>query len=133
MTNAVVTAARARLAAALPAWHDATGAAHPTPEADLPAYAVRVTYTDGERVAMDDPRTLRSGQLEVGLEAHTPANDEAGLHGLAAQIAQALLAVPADLGGAVWQISLAGFEAEHDKAETRISRGDLTLPIQVLE
>lgn len=133
MTDAVVTATRARLAAAFPAWHDATGSAHPTPENKLPAFAVRVTYSDGERVAMGDPRMLRDGQLEVGLEVKTPANDEAGLHDLSWQIAQAILAPPDDLGGAVWQIVNGGFEAEHDKGESRVSRGDLILPIQVLE
>jgi hypothetical protein len=133
MSDAVVTAAIARLVAAFPGWHNATGAAHPTPEAKLPAFALRVTYSDGERVAMGDPRMLREGQIEIGIEARTPVDDEAGLHDLAHQIGQAILAAPPDLGGAVWQITQGAFEAEHDKGESRISRGDLILPIEVLE
>ena len=133
MTEPVVTAARARLTAAFPGWHDATGSAPPTPADKLPAFSVRVTYSDGERVGMGDPRFIRDGQLEIGLEAQTPADDEAGLHDLARQIAQAILAPPDDLGGVVWQIDNGSFEADHDKGETPVSRGDLTLPLQVLD
>lgn len=133
MSEAIVTAVRARLAAALPAWRDATGAAHPTPSDDLPAYAVRVTYTDAERLGMSDARHLRAGQLEVGIEHLTPANDEAGMHDLAAQLTGHILADPADLGGLVWDIEIAGFEADHDKGESRVSRGDLIMPLQVIE
>lgn len=132
MSEAIVTAARARLAAAFPTWHDATGTAHPTPAESLPAYAVRVTYTDAERLGMGDTRMLRIGQLEVGIETLTPANDEAGVHDLAASLAQAILAAPADLGGLVWNIETAGFEADHDKGADRVSRGDLILPLQVI-
>lgn len=133
MSETIVTAIRARLAAAFPGWRDATGAAHPTPEAALPAFAVRVTYADAERVAMGDPRFLREGQIEIGIESATPPDDEAGLHDLAAQVAHAVLAAPGDLGGLVWQIASGGFEADHDKGAAPISRGDLILPIQVLE
>lgn len=133
MSDAIVSAAIARLTAAFPAWHDATASAHPTPEAKLPAFAVRVTYSDAERLAMGDPRFLRAGQIEIGIEAKTPANDEAGLHDLARQVSQAILAAPADLGGAVWAIASGSFDAEHDKGDARVSRGDLVLPIQVIE
>ena len=133
MSDAVVSAAIARLASAFPAWHNATGSAHPTPDGSLPAFAVRVTYSDAERIGMGDPRFLHEGQLEIGIEAKTPANDEAGLHDLARQVNQALLAAPDDLGGVVWSISKGSFEADHEKGESPVSRGDLLLPIQVLE
>jgi len=130
MTDAVVNAAVARLTAAFPDWHNATGNSHPTPEGKLPAFAVRVTYSDAERIAMGDPRFLHEGQIEVGLECR--ASDEAQLHYFASQLAAAILAAPDDLGGLLWSIGHGSFDAEHSKGEAQISRGDLVLPIQVL-
>ncbi|MBT8169868.1 hypothetical protein [Falsiruegeria litorea] len=133
MTDAIVTEVRARLSGAFPAWHDATGQAHPTPDKQLPAFAVRVTFSDSERVGMGDTRVWRDGQIEVGIEARTPPNNEAGVHDLAGQVSQAILTPADDLGGAVWEITNGGFEADHDKGESPISRGDLIMPIRVLE
>lgn len=133
MSDAIVTAARARLAADFPTWTDATGAAHPTPEDRMPAYAVRVTYSESERTGMGEADQIHTGQIEVGLEVLTPANSEAGLHDLAEQMAQAILAPPGDLGALAWDITPGGFEAEHDKGASPISRGDLIMPLQVID
>lgn len=131
MSDEIVVAAQARLAGGFPGWHDATGAAHPTPEEKLPAYAVRVTYSDAERLGMADPRAIREGQIEVSLEV--AAATEAEMHGLASQLAQAILAPPSDLGGLVWDMLPGGFEADHDPGAQSISKGELLIPIQTIE
>ncbi|PYG32423.1 hypothetical protein [Pelagimonas varians] len=133
MSNAVIAEAISRLTAALPGWRDATGAAHPTPEGKLPAFAVRVTYTDAERLSMDDPREMKEGQLEVELSCQTPANDERGLQDLAGQFTAAIFTPDDDLAGTAWQINRGSFEADHGKGESRLSTGALTFPIQVIE
>lgn len=136
MSDAVVSAALARLTAAFPGWHDATDNPHPTPDARLPSYAVAVTYTAAERVGMGDNRTLREGQLEVELQVATTATSAsatAGIHAHAKAMQDALMAAPADLGGTVWQIIPEGFEADHDRGESRITRGALIFTIQTLE
>ncbi|MQQ09115.1 hypothetical protein GFB49_11670 [Epibacterium sp. SM1979] len=133
MSDAILMAAAARLAAAFPDWNDATGNAHPTPASSLPAFALRLTYSDSERVGMGDHRFIHEGQLEIGIEINTPPDSETGLHDLARQINQVLLADPPDLNGTAWSIEKGSFEADHEKAETPISRGELLMPIQVLE
>jgi len=133
MTAAIISAAASRLTTAFPSWHDATGQVHPTPQAQLPAFALRVTYSDSARYAMGDPRTMHEGQLEIELEVATPADNEAGMQTLGRQVSQAVLTPDDDLGGAAWDLLEGSFEADHEKAETNISRGTLAMPIQVLE
>lgn len=134
MSDTVLTAARTRLTAALPGWHDASGDPHPTPVDALPAYACALSYTSAERVGMGDARLVREGQLEIGIHiAATAASaSPAAIHAEAQTIEAALLAPPADLGGAAWQIIPEGFEAEHAGGDTRISRGTLIFTIQTL-
>lgn len=133
MSDAVLMAAAARLNAAFPTWHDATGNAHPTAQGNLPAFTLRLTYSDSERVGMGDDRFIHEGQLEVGIEIKTPADGETGMHDLAKQVNQALLADPPDLNGTAWSIEKGSFEADHEKGEAPISRGEILMPIQVLE
>lgn len=130
MSDAIVAACQARLTAALPDWHDATAAAHPTPEEKLPAFAVRVVYTDAQRLSMGDPRMLREGQIEIGLEVAKAS--EADLHSLGRAAAEAILAPPDDLGGLLWQITQGGFEASHSAAADKISGGEVLIPIQAI-
>lgn len=133
MSNAVIAEAISRLTAALPDWHDATGSAHPVPEGQLPAFAVRVTYNDAERLSMDDPREMKEGQLEIELTCHTPGDDERGLQDLAGQFNAAIFDPDDELAGTAWQINRGSFEANHGKGESRLSEGGLTFPIQVIE
>ena len=107
MSYAIVAACQARLTAAMPDWHDATGAAHPTPEGNLPAFAVRVTYFDANRLSVGDPDMLRVGQIEIGMEL--AKSSEAEAQAQARQVTPAILAPPEDLGGLLWQITLGGF------------------------
>lgn len=135
MSNAVIIAAQSRLAAAFPAWRDATGDPHPTPDKKLPAFRVAVTYASSERVGMGDDRHWREGQLEVTIETSADKDQTAAadIHAVAAQISTAIMAAPADLGGACWDIDPDGFEAEHDGGGDRVSRGDMVFAIQTLE
>lgn len=135
MSNAVIQAAQARLAVAFPAWRDATGDPHPTPEKRLPAFRVAVTYASSERVGMGDARHWREGQLEITIETEADKDDTAAadIHAVAGLISAAIMANPADLDGICWEIGPDGFEAEHDGGKDRVSRGDMIFAIQTLE
>ncbi|MBO9467070.1 hypothetical protein J7443_17635 [Tropicibacter sp. R15_0] len=133
MSEAVLTAALARLTAALPDWRDATGSVHPVHEGRLPAFALKVVYTDSERTGMGDGEWMHEGQLEIEIATHPPAQSESGLHDIARQFVTAILTPDDDLGGVAWSIDQGSFEAEHDKGASPISRGEILFPLTVIE
>ncbi|WP_282129257.1 hypothetical protein [Roseobacter litoralis] len=136
MSAAILAAAQARLATALPGWIDETDTPHPTPEDALPAFSVALSVTSSEKVSMGDPRHFREGQLEIILRTAARATRFGGAQGIHAEASTAdaaILADPPCLDGTLWDIDPEGFEAEHDAGEKRISQGSLIFTIQYIE
>jgi len=134
VTSAIVTEARARLAAAFPGWTDETGVAHPTPAARLPVFAVRLSIEDPERVGMGSAQYWQGGALAVLLRFASPpgeAGDAVALDHLSTARA-ALLAPPADLGGAVWDIQPPSGEPETETAAERLVTLEASFPLRLL-
>ncbi|MEP2360070.1 MAG: hypothetical protein ABJI14_15875, partial [Marinomonas sp.] len=109
---------------------------HPMPDSKLPAYAVTVGYSSSEKLGMGDARYFRQGALEITLRTSSPIDSftgEAGGHGGAQQFEAAILAAPRYLAGLAWDIAPEGFEVDHESGAERISEGNLTFSIEVIE
>ncbi|WP_138469170.1 hypothetical protein [Poseidonocella sp. HB161398] len=131
---AILAEARARLAAAFPGWTDESDRDHPTPAAALPAFRASLSLSGGERVAMGSASSLRDGELLVVLRTVTGPGDDARaiLWGHEATARAAIMAAPADLGGAAWSILPGSAEPDTDTAKERIGTLDLGFDVQLL-
>lgn len=131
---AIKTAARARLAVAFAGWTDTTEAVHPVKPDELPAFSVGLSLAGGERVAMGNSSTMRDGELLVTLRTiAAPGTDlRAALWDHEAAAVAALMAAPADLGGAVWSILPGGADPDTDAAKERVGTIELAFAVQVL-
>lgn len=134
MTAAVLTEARARLAAAFPGWTDATGDPNPHASNALPLFHIRIAASGSERSGMGEGTFFRDAVLTVILrDRFTPAQDlEAVLLGHAASAEVALLAAPADLGGRVEDITPDQSETDGQTGEFRSGSAELSFGIQLL-
>lgn len=135
MSAAAIAEARARLGAALTGYADRTGDPHPVSSGSgLPAFAVRLALSSGDRAAMGAGAFWREGVLTVSVwaEPADPLTAEAGAASLAAAVETALLAAPSDLAGTVWDIAPEGREASHDATERRVTAVEVAFAVRFL-
>ena len=136
MSDQIIEAARNRLRLAFPDWLDATGDPTPTPDDDLPSYAITLSFSGSEPLGMGDPRHIREGDLVLTLKIKSGAQDyqgETDIHVQAKAFKDVILGGERCLGGVVWDLEPQGFDPDHDAGESRISEGDLTFGIKVID
>jgi hypothetical protein len=102
----------------------------------LPAFAVRLELDTAEPRAMGEAAGLwREGTLAAALwvEPADALQAEAGGHALGAAVEAALLAAPADLGGAVWDIEPGAVTVDHQATERRWVALEVALQVRLAD
>lgn len=134
MLAAVLLAARTRLAAALPGAADRTGDPSPKPQAGA-AFAAAVAVAETEPLGMGNAARMVSGTLSVTVwpVPTRPRMDAAALALAAAEtVRAAIMAAPADLGGAAWSIEMQAADPELAAGNERITRVDVSFDVSAI-
>ncbi|MGX0875918.1 hypothetical protein ACSSV4_000590 [Roseovarius sp. MBR-154] len=132
--NAILEAARARIAAAWPEATDVTGSAHAPEEARLPAWRARIDPGDTEPAGMGSPPSwLREADLTVEIVMAPSADPEATLQALGRWAQMVLLAPPADLGLDLLRCDPVEITTEHAAGKRQLGRVEAILRLQFQE
>lgn len=91
----------------------------------LPAFAVRGQLVSSEPASMGSRELRMVDRIEVALMCRQGSTLGNAADDLAARVRDAILAEPADLGGLVWDLRLAGVSSEIEAGEGRIARAEI--------
>lgn len=127
----IVAAVRARIAGVITApgadrSERVAGIAAPA----LPAFAARGFLQSSELVSMGSTDRRMIERVEVAIWARQGESPANAADDLAGPVAAAILGDPADLGGLVWDIRLAGRGSEIEAGEVRIARAEIAFDVE---
>lgn len=96
----------------------------------LPVFAVRGILLSAERAGMGSDNWRMVDRIEVAILARQSDALENAAEELAGRVRDAIMAAPADLGGLVWDLRLAGLSCEVESGETRIARAEIGFDVE---